>query len=116
MVGRYHKATGMPVRIRKHPGPQYAVPEVSLEDDLANAWAAVTWGSSAGLKAICMGVPVFHGFPNWIGASAASRIGGQRFMGDRSPMLHRLATAMWSVDEIKSGAAFECLLSRTSTF
>lgn len=110
MLALANKA-GVPARIRKHPGPQYAVPPVSLEDDLANAWAAVTWGSSAGLKALAMGVPVFNGFKDWIGAGAsmASFTEG-RILGDRRPVFHRVATAMWSIEEIASGKAFRCLL------
>ena len=110
--------TGRQVRVRKHPGPQYVVPPVSLEDDLANAWAAVTWGSSAGLKALVLGVPVFHGFPKWIGAGAARRVDewiNGRFLGDRAPMLSRVAAAMWSIEEIESGEAFRCLLRSAST-
>ena len=106
--------TGRKVRIRQHPGPQYAVPPVSLEDDLANAWAAVTWGSSAGLKALVLGVPVFHGFPKWIGAGAARRIdewASGKFLRDRLSPLSRVATAMWSIEEIESGKAFRCLLA-----
>lgn len=103
-----------PVRIRKHPGPQSQAPETPLEVDLADAWAAVTWGSTAGLKALAMGVPVIHGFPKWIGAGAArfyerGRI--ERFFGDRQQMFHRVASAMWSIDEIATGKAFRCLLT-----
>ena len=106
--------TGLPCRIRRHPGPQWKAPDVSLEDDLANAWAAVTWGSTAALKALAMGCPVIHGFPKWIGAPAARlyRPGRlERYLGDRLKMFHRVATAMWSIDEIASGKAFRCLLT-----
>ena len=67
-IGRVERSlrlrTGRTVRTRPHPGPQGVIPKVSLRDDLRNAYAAVTWGSSAGLKAIAMGVPVFHGLPD----------------------------------------------------
>lgn len=107
------------VRRRQHPGPQWVVPEISLEEDLENAWAAITWGSSAGLKALALGVPVFHGLPGWIGGAAAYPMGGlnfdndcieYRFLGDREPMFHRVASAMWSLPEIENGKAFKCLL------
>lgn len=100
------------VRVRQHPGPQFAVPKIALEDDLRDAWAAVTWGSSAGLKAIAMGVPVFHGLPGWIGRTAARPLGNieKRFLGDRAPMFHQVASAMYSLQEIESGKAFRCLL------
>lgn len=107
------KVTDRPVRIRAHPGPQKAPPRVPLADDLADAWAAVTWGSSAGLQALVLGVPVFHGFPRWIGAGAALPWGSDieaPFRGNREPMFRRVATAMWSREEIADGTAFSCHL------
>jgi hypothetical protein len=68
----------------------------------------VTWGSGAGIKSIVAGIPVFHEMPNWIGAPAA-KLGlddiEQPFLGDRQPMLNRLAWAQWDLDEIASGEA-----------
>ncbi len=101
------------VRRRQHPGPQWVIPEISLEEDLENAWAAITWGSSAGLKALAMGIPVFHGLSGWIGKSAARPMQNDvetRFLGDRKPMFEQVASAMWSIDELESGKAFRCLL------
>ena len=100
------------VRVRAHPGPQAAIPKASLADDLANAHAVVTWGSSAGLKALAMGVPCFSGFYKWIGASCTYPVSHDledTWSGDRLPMFRRVASAMWSIDEIKSGAAFKAL-------
>lgn len=99
--------TRRPVRVRPHPGQNR--PDVSLEQDLANAWAAVTWGSGAAIKALAFGVPVFHDFPQWIGAPAARPLSAdleQPFRGDRLPMFHALAWAMWTVEEIASGDPF----------
>jgi hypothetical protein len=73
----------------------------------------VTWGSGAALKALAMGVPVFHTFPQWIGAGAANPLGSdleKPFRGDRLPMFRRLAWAMWPLHELESGAAFAALL------
>ena len=108
------KTTSRPIRVRSHPGSQKAKPPVTLERDLSNAWAVVTWGSSAGLSAITLGIPVFHGLAGWIGATAARPFGHDiedPFRGDPAPMFHRLATAMWSVEEIESGEAFRKLLA-----
>ena len=108
------RKTGRTIRVRPHPGPQGAIPKVSLEDDLRNAWAAVTWASSAGLKAIAMGIPVFYGLPKWIGGKAAHPITHDiedRFLGNPMPMFYGVASAMWSLAEIKSGKAFRCLLT-----
>jgi hypothetical protein len=106
------KRTKRTVRIRAHPGPQSVVPDVSLENDLANAHAVVTWGSSAGLKALAMGVPCFTGFSQWIGAACcypALHDIEDTWSGDRLPMFRRVASAMWSLEEIKSGVAFRAL-------
>lgn len=103
------KTTNRPVRIRKHPGQNACVP---LEEDLKNAWAAVTWGSGAGIKSIVAGIPVFHGLRDWIGAGAASTELSNiesPFMGDRLPMLRRLAWAQWTLPEIESGEPFRAL-------
>ena len=110
------RQTRRQVRVRQHPGPQWAVPKISLETDLRDAWAAVTWGSSAGLKALAMGVPVFHGLPGWIGKTAAQRLGKDgnikdRFLGYREPMFRQVAAAQYSLREIESGKAFKCLLA-----
>ncbi len=111
---RLRRETRRQVRVRQHPGPQWVVPKVSLEDDLRDAWAAVTWGSSAGLKALVLGVPVFHGLPGWIGGKAARTIQHipteDRFLGGREQMFHHVASAMYSLAEIETGRAFKCLL------
>lgn len=103
--------TRRPVRVRAHPGENR--PLVPLGEDLANAWAVVTWGSGAALKALAMGVPVLYGFPQWIGAPAAQRvelIHQGRFLGDRLPMFRRLAWGMWNLEEIQRGEPFQCLV------
>ncbi len=101
--------TDRPIRIRKHPGKNATTP---LEDELRGAWAAVTWASGAGIKAICAGVPVFHDLKDWIGAPAATCTFEieNPYLGDRQAMLHRLAWAQWGWSEIESGEAFEKLL------
>lgn len=95
------------VRIREHPGTKTG--GSSLEEDLSKAWACVTWSSGAALKALMLGVPVFYGYPNWIGKGAANPLGfdlEDRFVGDRLPMFRRLAWAMWELSEIKTGEPF----------
>jgi hypothetical protein len=107
------RRTDRPIRIRNHPGPQGTAPPVSLADDLSDAWATVTWASSAGLRAIAMGVPVFYGLPNWIGAKAARPLGHDiedPFTGARVPMFAGVASAMWPLCDIENGKVFECLL------
>lgn len=109
IIPRLKKITKRPIRLRKHPGKDKTVP---IEDELAGAWAAVTWASGAGIKAICAGIPVFHDYAKWIGAPAATCTFDfdRPYLGDRSVMFHRLSWAQWTWDEIKSGEAFKWLL------
>lgn len=108
-LNRLRRMTDRPIRVRKHPGKN---PKTPVEDELRGAWAAVTWASGAGIKAICAGIPVFHDLKNWIGAPAASCAFDieNPYLGDRSAMFHRLAWAQWSWSEIESGTAFGYLL------
>ena len=109
VVYRLRQVTDRPVRIRPHPGANRECPLY----DLTDTWAAVTWASGAGIKAIVGGVPVFCERSNWIGAPAAGKgIDNieDRFLGDRMPMLRRLSYAQWTIDEIKRGEPFEWLL------
>lgn len=106
---RLRRITDRPIRIRQHPGDTKVEPWGAFD----GAWAAVTWGSGAAIKAIVAGLPVFHELPGWIGAGASTFGLGpieQPWMGDRLPMLQRLAWAQWSAEEIQSGEALEWLL------
>lgn len=109
IVSRLKRITKRPLRVRPHPGMSRTDPK----DDLRHAWAAVTWASGAGIKSIVHGVPVFHEMGRWIGAPAA-KFGiddlENPFLGNRLPMLQRLAWAQWNLEEIRSGEAFRCLL------
>ena len=102
----------MPIRIRKHPGERSCTP---LLDDLRNAWAVITWGSGGALKALLAGIPVFYGFPKWIGAGAGELITGQtdftnRPLRARLPVFQKLAWGMWRTGEIEKGDPFKWLL------
>jgi len=109
---RLAKVTARPVRIRAHPGlKSLAKP---LAPALEGCHAVVTWGSGAALKAIMLGVPAFHELPGWIGAPAA-RFGIDQgvenpFLGDRGPMLERMAWSQWPIADIAAGTAFRTLL------
>jgi hypothetical protein len=98
-------------RIRPHPHRNPS--PVPLEDDLRNAACVVTWGSSAALVALMMGVPVCSMLPGWIGEHAC-RIGlgaPKRDDTARLQMFQRLIWAQSTVQEIESGEAFSRLLS-----
>lgn len=103
----------LPVRIRRHPGEKPCIP---LEKDLARARAVITWGSGGALKALLAGIPVFFGFPKWIGGQAGGLIGphtdfARPTRGDRLSMFQQLAWAMWRTSEITTGAPFKWLLT-----
>lgn len=108
VAARIRAATDLPIVWKEHPGKR---PHPPL--DFTGAYAAVTWGSGAAIKAIVAGIPVFHELRDWIGAPAA-RFGirdiEHPFLGDRRPMLNRLAWATWSADEIGRGDPFKWLL------
>lgn len=93
-------------RLRPHPGQALTS---DLRDDLERASAVYTWGSGAALKALLWGIPAFHDFKRWIGASAAAYWGEKPFTGDRLPMFESLANAMWEMTEITAGTPFERL-------
>lgn len=109
VVARLKQKTDRPIRVRPHPGKEKTDPGPDLKD----AWAAVTWASGAGIKAIIAGVPVFHEMPTWIGGPAA-KFGIDEiespFLGDRLPMLKRLAWSQWTLDEVRRGEPFAWLL------
>lgn len=109
-AGKLRKMTRRPIRLRRHPGRD--LNPTPLEDDLRDAWCAVTWASGAAVKAIVSGVPVFHGLPAWIGREAAKPFGEnieRPYLGPREPMLHRLSWAQWLESEVREGQPFTCL-------
>lgn len=115
VVGYLKSVTRRPIRVRQHPGSKKTDPV----PDLKNAWAAVTWASGAGIKALVGGTPVFYDMPRWIGGAAGVPLEGanleQPFLGDRLPMLRRLAWSQWSIAEIANGTAFKWLLQPSTT-
>jgi len=105
-------------RVRPHPGNE--PPTLTLEEDLKDAYAAITWNSGAALQALLLGVPVWYECETWIGAQAGTPLPlmGQHERArssaqSRLAMFRRAAWAMWRLDaEIGTGAAFEHLLQR----
>lgn len=104
-------------RIRAHPGNLACSPKMpSLEEDLAAATDVVTWASGAGLVALMMGIPVWNDLPQWIGASACHHVAdfkpgqGKRDDHARLQMFRRLAWAMWTLDELRTGEPIKRLL------
>lgn len=98
-------------RIRKHPGIQ---PCISLDDDLANARAVYTWGSGAAIKAMALGIPVVYAFNRWIAGCGGVHVSAVDWdniaIGDRLTAFERVFDAMYRLDEIESGIAFNHIL------
>jgi hypothetical protein len=112
-VRRLGKLTKRRIRVRAHPGN--GPTQLPLAKDLANAWAVVTWGSGAAVKAIAAGVPAFYQLLGWVGAPASLALGApieRPFRDDaaRERMLDRLAWMQWSIPEIETGAPFLALM------
>ncbi len=110
VASQLRSRTSRQVIVRPHPGNH----EPPLEPDWTRCWAAVTWASGAGIKALIAGIPVFYGLDKWIGAPAALPVTAdieRPFLGDRLPMLRRLAWAQFGLDEIATGEPFAGLLS-----
>lgn len=111
---RLAKLTKREIRVRPHPGND--APRKPLSEDLAGCHAVVIWSSSAGVHALCAGVPVICEAPFWI----AKDVAGADLediesppMPDRPPALRRLAWGQFSVEEIASGVPFAHLLRPT---
>jgi hypothetical protein len=93
-------------RIRPH--PESGVTSVPLLDDLASTGQVLTWNSSAALMALMAGIAVWHEFPCWIGGGAARPLSdwpGEPRRDDeaRLAMFRRLAWAIWTLDEVRTG-------------
>jgi hypothetical protein len=103
------------VRIRAHPGAGQA--KISLEEDLRNAKGAITWHSAAALAALKSGVPIWYDCPSWIGRNAGKPFDALLQSEDpatddakRLETFRNVAWAMWTIDEIATGAPFKHLL------
>lgn len=115
------QATGLPVRIRTHPGDRE--PEIPLADDLRDALYVVTHTSAAGLHAMMLGVPCVTTAPWWLGCPAALYVvpGSERWPRTAAELVrdderristfNRIAWAQWTVDEISTGEPIRRVLS-----
>lgn len=119
-VAKLLTLTKRPVRLRPHPETRgLAVKPPPLEQDLENCHAVVVWGSGSGIKALVEGVPVISQMPNWIGQSACgpqklSDIEAPQTLAVRTAMLHSMAWAQWTLEEISAGLPFKYLLQTTT--
>lgn len=112
MAKRLSRITRREIKIRRHPQTKDA-PVLPLSHDLENAWATVVWSSTAAVKSLLAGIPVFYDAPHMIVSGAACNDITQieiPKMGDRIPALQRMAWAQWSIEEIEMGLPFSYLL------
>ena len=105
-------------RVRMHPGTSKLIPNregVPFDKDLCNAAAVVTWGSSAAIRALTMGIAVYYSAPEFAAAQCCTPISEypvppMRDHAARLAMFRRLAWAMWNLDEIASGEPIKRLI------
>jgi hypothetical protein len=106
-------AMGMPVRFRPHPFaragqtvPGTTLSQGSLQEALDGAAVTLTYNSNTGVDSVMAGVPVTvadHGSMAW---PVAGRL-GEIVRPDREQWASRLAWCQWTLDEIRSGEAWE---------
>lgn len=106
--------TGRAIYTIEHPG-NGAVSNQQHNAYLRDAHALIIWSSSVGVKALCMGVPVFYDAPHWVCESAARKGFDnieQPLMDDglRLRALERMAHSQYFVAEIATGEPIMRLL------
>ncbi len=81
----------------------------SIKQDLANAFALVTWTSNAAVDALLEGVPVFctgDCGSSWMGKSDPVNIEYPMYPDNRSEWVLKLLSNQWTFDEMSSGQAW----------
>jgi hypothetical protein len=118
--------------VRKHPGDRnqdkIVMPlgvrvskNVSLTDDLASAWATVTFNSSPGVASLIQGVPVFVTDPIpersqvWPVCNTDLTTITNPVLHDREPWIHKLCQSHWNDDEVASGLAWKFMRDRINS-
>jgi hypothetical protein len=108
------QTTKRPVRFRPH--PQIAKPDMSLEEDLEDCWAVVTFNSNTAVDAAIRGVPVFADDAGSMAYPIANKDISQidaPHTPERNQWLNDLAFAQWTPEEMRQGLAW-AHLSRSS--
>jgi hypothetical protein len=87
--------------------------DAPLDAHLRDAWCTVVWTSTAAVRSVIAGVPVFYQGPNLICAALARTGGDVEYPSypDREPVLERLAWGQWTPDEIATGEPFARLFA-----
>jgi hypothetical protein len=108
-TSRTLKGMGLPHHVRRHPGRH--APATTLDQDLVGVKTCVIWSSSAGVKALAMGIPVVYCAPHWIcGAGAGHGLSfletAPRDDAARERAMEFMAWGQRSIAEIESGEPF----------
>jgi len=103
-------ATARPVRFRPH--PQIAKPDLSLEEDLEDCWAVVTFNSNAAVEAAIRGLPIFAVDAGSMAYPIANKDVSQidrPHTPERMQWLNNLAYTQWTPQEMREGLAWSHL-------
>jgi hypothetical protein len=122
-VQRLRSITNRPILIRPHPkhkinlseltsmpGVSESVNGSTLQQDLANAWAAVFCNSSSSVAAVLAGIPVFADDDDCVAWAVANKDLAQiesPVMPDRTQWLNDLSSAHWTDEESRCGAIYQ---------
>lgn len=115
VMAELRRYTDRPIVVCHKPDPKasgnaYAAP--GFESELADAWAVVAHCSSAMVKALIEGVPVFSLAPSMagrMGHSDVARIEDPHYPEERWQWLANLAANQWTRDEMRSGKCWRDL-------
>jgi len=131
IIPKIQSHTNRPIVIRAHPGSVRIVPEVKelwpnvaiseladIRQDLDRAWCTVTYNSSPGVVSTLWGVPTFVTDPNpersqaWPYCNTDLSQIEKPATPDREEFYHRLAQCHFSMEELRSGQAWQFMRER----
>jgi len=102
--------TDRPIRFRPH--PQIAKPDMSLEEDLEDCWAVVTFNSNTAVDAAIRGIPVFAADRGSMAYAISNKDISQierPHTPEREQWLNNLAYSQWTPQEMREGLTWQHL-------
>lgn len=111
IVRQLKQLTDRPIKVRNKPSPNRRTSVRPLAADLKDAWALVTHSSNVAVDAVLAGIPVFvqPGSP----AEPVGRVDldiEHPATPDRVHWLQSLACQQFTLDEMRDGTAYRCLM------
>lgn len=98
------------VHVRPHPLIDTNKQRSSLLDELVMASCAVTWSSTAAIESVINGVPTIAFSEYCIAYPVCSHdLSQSLYVGERDQWAYDLAYRQWTLDELRSGEAWEHL-------